>query len=380
MYHIMTKILFNVFRIFKEVKTMPMDITGTYLLGAQEIVGLVLNSNNINDPSNLALRNAILNYTSGQQTNNITSLTQQAIQQAQQAQQASQQGGSGSGGGTSPTNTGISAFNGDQNFQNRLNYLEQSALEQFEGSFKGFLDYCNTDPIAKSILNYGKNSPYLSDLSPEQAEMTAKNFKILYEKAVAISDNKQRESYSVEQYKMDLKVFSEAFNFFGDFSIFYALKEKDSLVKNFKLTLVLDGLNIAVKGAQLDIAKKELLEKYPDYESHTIDYGMPISVWQGPAPFGIEIPPAYENQFQLRARDYWAKRIDRENNADMYNKIDAVKLAELDFECAQAELLEAIIVKIGTKILCKGNLKVEALIGAGASLYVKGLYAYVVIK
>lgn len=41
--------------------------------------------------NNNEIRNVIYDYTSGQQVNNITSLTQQAIQQAQQA--ATQQGG-----------------------------------------------------------------------------------------------------------------------------------------------------------------------------------------------------------------------------------------------------------------------------------------------
>lgn len=77
--------------------------------------------------------------------------------------------------------------------------------EQVEINFEGFLNYCDTDPIMKSILNDGINSLYLAELSPEIAEQIANSYKDSYETAKNLQNLNSEDDYQTAYLKLKNK-------------------------------------------------------------------------------------------------------------------------------------------------------------------------------
>ena len=277
---------------------------------------------------------------SGQQVDNITNLTQEAIRKAQQATQQGGSGGgnqsSGSGGGGSSTggagnggnstNKGTCTVNDGTNSLDRLYYLQQLVKES--NTLQKFLLILNNNPFLKSIQKDGRNSPFVKTLLASNPaigpliDSLQQNINDLlsFEEIIAKKDSPE------ELKEFLLQKTSNVISAVGDLDSLYKISTRnlDAGIPS-EISVALSAFDVWIKSSLLSLAENEFKTKYPDAYNEAWAHTTPIAGFVGYNELGVYVP-ASAYQDQVEQREYWIEMAVRTNNPELYDKIQFSKI------------------------------------------------------
>ena len=247
--------------------------------------------------------------------------------------------------------------------------------EQAENNFEGLLDYFNTDPIMQSILNEGKNSPYLSEISSEIAEQIANSYRETYDDSQNLQNLKTKEDYQNQLLKLNNQI-DDALLTVNDVLSAASIAGKLELstgasIFKDRLAIFFSVKNVSDKEKLLYKLKLDFQKNYPDVN---IDDGVKITYYKN---LIGDIQPILSPNVQIRNLDP--------------KKYDEIRLLSIELEYAKNATLMSLasmaftanttaigagigsfIPGVGTAAGAGVGLAIGEIFGFGSSMYVKG--------